>query len=604
MKAGDLYVEISVDEKGFANSLNSAQKTFENAGKKMASAGAALSKSITLPIMAIGAGLGALGKGAMDMEKSMAEVFTLMPGMTQDAMDGMTDEIKNFSKEFGMLPEEVIPALYQAISAGVPPDNVFEFLGTSAKTAIGGVTNLETAVDGLTTVVNAYGKDAISADKASDIMFTTVKLGKTTMEELSDAMFQVAPVASSLDVGFGDIAAAMAAITLQGTPTSVAATQIRQLLIELSKEGTKASSAFEVLSGKSFGDFIASGGTLNEALTLMAGGVKSVGDNGEITHTAMKDLFGSVEAGQAAIALTGAGAEAFASAVDQMGTSAGATQTAFETMEETVSHQMALLNSEMKVIGIEVGEQVLPVFLTLADMFREHMLPLIEGLAEKVKTALEWFDSLEPGVQKNILAAIGLVAALGPVLVIIGGVISVLGLILSPIGLVVVAIAGLIAVGVLLWKNWEKISDVAKSVWNGIVSTIERAINSVVGELNRLIEFANKIPGVNIGLIGEVDFSRYKSLTSTQRLTQERSGAQGATAGRVGSAVTLATGTNFVPSDMMAMLHKGEAVVPRQYNPALGGAEQTIIVTLDSREIGRAVAPRIVDTVRVATAIR
>ena len=596
MKAGELFVEINVDQKGFANSLGSAQKTFEDTAKKMKSVGATLTKNVTVPITAAVGALGLLGKQAMDMEKSMAEVFTLMPGMTQDAMDDMTAEVKRFSKEFGMLPEEVIPALYQAISAGVPSDNVFEFLGTSAKTAIGGVTNLETAVDGLTTIVNAYGKEAITADQASDIMFTTVKLGKTTMGELSDAMFQVAPVASSLKVGFGDIAAAMASITLQGTPTSVAATQIRQLLIELSKEGTKASKAFEVLSGETFGNFIASGGTLNEALTLMAGGVKTVGDNGEITHTAMKDLFGSVEAGQAAIALTGAGAEAFASAVDQMGASAGATQTAFETMEETVGHQMALLNSEMKIIGLEVGEQVLPVFLSLADMFREHMLPLIEGLAEKIKTALEWFDSLEPGVQKNILAAIGLVAALGPVLVIVGGLISVLGLILSPIGLVVVAIAGLIAVGVLLWKNWDKISSVAKIVWAGVVKTVENAVNGVINAINAMIRLINKVPGINIPEIGNVSFGS-SSVGGT-------ASTQGGSAAGMGNIARLATGTNFVPSDMLAMLHKGEAVVPREYNPALGGANQTIIVTLDSREIGRAVAPRIVDTVRVATAIR
>ena len=67
----------------------------------------------------------------------------------------------------------------------MPPDNVIDFMRTATEASIGGVTDLETAVDGITSVVNAYGEEAISASKASDLMFTAVKLGKTDFTQLS-----------------------------------------------------------------------------------------------------------------------------------------------------------------------------------------------------------------------------------------------------------------------------------------------------------------------------------------------------------------------------------------------------------------------------------
>ncbi len=57
-----------------------------------------------------------------------------------------------------------------------------------------------------------------------------------------------------------DVSAALATITVQGTPTKVATTQLRQALVELSKEGSKTDLIFRDLSGVSFRDFISSGG--------------------------------------------------------------------------------------------------------------------------------------------------------------------------------------------------------------------------------------------------------------------------------------------------------------------------------------------------------
>ena len=432
-----LVVELATDASKYKQGLSDASGATSSWGGKLAGlAGKAALGAMAAAGVAI-AGIGVAGvKEFIGFQTSMNEVFTLLPGMSADAMGQMQEDVKGFAKEFGVLPKETIPALYQAISSGVPKDNVFDFLEVAQKAARAGVTDLTTTVDGLSTVVNAYGKEIISAEKASDLIFTAVKMGKTTFDEMSASIFQVVPTAASLGVGFDQVAAAMAAITLQGVPTSVASTQLRQLLVELSKAGSEASDAFKQLAGKDFQSFIAEGKTLQDGLNLMAGGLTTTSSNagkaaektdslrrsidrlqdrlavarqrqsefndktkeslrlgnqqtidqltadlaaldGELagvtvtsstTTTKMTDLFGSVEAGNAALMLTGTGSETFTNILGEMGKSAGATDAAFATMSGGISASLDRLKASWSVMLLDVGERAAPAFAGLAEM--------------------------------------------------------------------------------------------------------------------------------------------------------------------------------------------------------------------------------------------
>ena len=320
-------------------------------------------------IIAASVGTAAIGIGIastmafVDFEKSMNEVFTLIPGTSQKAMDGMTNDVKNFSKEFGVLPDKVVPALYQALSAGVPQGNVFDFLETAQKAAKGGVTDLTTAVNGISSVVNAYGADTINATQASDLMFTAVRMGKTTFEEMSNALFNVNPIAAALGVKFGDVTAAMSAMTAQGIPTNVATTQLRQLFVELSKEGTKTSDTFEKIAGKSFKKFVAEGGNTQQALQLLE---KYAGK----TNVGINDLFGSVEAGSAALSLTGKGTDTFSKNLDEMSKSSGATEAAFGQMNKGLGPLIDKVKAWGSVLLIDIGQKIAPIIIEIAGSFK------------------------------------------------------------------------------------------------------------------------------------------------------------------------------------------------------------------------------------------
>ena len=277
MAKNTIQIVIKADGSSAVSGIKNVTNSLGNIGKM---AGGAVVAGIGAATVAI-AGLGAAGlKSFVEFEQGMNEVFTLLPGISGEAMSEMTGQVKEFSKEFGTLPNEVVPALYQAISAGVPSENVFTFLETAQKAAIGGVTDLETAVDGISSAVNAYGVDVLSAADASDIMFTAVKLGKTNFDQLSRSLFNVIPTASNAGVEFGNVAAALAVMTAQGVPTSVATTQLRQMLVELADSESVVALAFKDLSGKTFQDFVAEGGNVQDALAVISNGFDEVETTG------------------------------------------------------------------------------------------------------------------------------------------------------------------------------------------------------------------------------------------------------------------------------------------------------------------------------------
>jgi hypothetical protein len=201
-------------------------------------------------------------------------------------------------------------------------------------------------------------------------MFTAVKGGKTTFKELSDRLFQVTPIAASLGVEFGNITAALSAMTAQGVPTRVAATQLRQLLLELSKTGGAAADTFERVAGKSFVKFIEEGSNVQDALILME---EAATEN----DMRISDMFGSIEAGNAALALTGAGAQKFTDELRNAEEAEGATAEAAEVMNTSLVRQEERVEALKEEYQSLTGKGLAPakaMFLSLQEAVLESQV--------------------------------------------------------------------------------------------------------------------------------------------------------------------------------------------------------------------------------------
>lgn len=311
------------------------------------------------------AGVGAAAvKMAADFEGKMREVNTMI-GLSEEQFAALNDQVLDLSKEVGKSGDELAGALYQAISAGVPASEAIDMLRVSAQAAVGGVTDVETAVDGLTSVMNAFKIPAEEAGRVSDIMFTTVKGGKTTFEELSSSMFQVAPIAAAAGVKFEEVSAAIATVTKQGVPTRVATTQLRAAIQAIIKPTEDMKAAMVSLG-------ISSGQALLEEKGL-AGALDILTDAAKGNQEQLGKMFGSVEGLQAVLSLTGDNATTFGKDLEAMASSTGAATDAYNEVNKGAARQFEKLINLIKGMVTELGMKLLPV-----------LTPLIEGITDLV----------------------------------------------------------------------------------------------------------------------------------------------------------------------------------------------------------------------------
>ena len=348
---------------------------------------------------AIGVGV-ASTKMAADFDKGMREVNTLLrlPEAQFKTLQGETLEL---SKQLGIVTNQSVPALYQAISAGVPRDNVMEFLTVAGQASIGGVTDLKTAVDGLTSVTNAYGTEALSAGRAADIMFTAVRLGKTTFGELSGALFNVVPSAVRVGIEFEEVAAALATLTLQGVPTAVATTQLRAAIDSLSAPTTRQVKLMAEL-GLSF----TSAEISEKGLAAVFQEVIAAADGNDAV---LRKLLGSVEALSAVTILGGTGQQAFADALSETQASAGSAKAAFDEMEKSTARLWDRLKTQVSVIMIELGQQILP----LVNEKLEQFSTWVAENEDTIVNAFVKFGKAAEGFAKGLDVAFSLVQDLG-----------------------------------------------------------------------------------------------------------------------------------------------------------------------------------------------
>lgn len=142
------------------------------------------------------------------------------------------------------------------------------------------------------------------------VLIQTQNNGITTVDELGRCLSNVTPTAAAMGVSFEQVGAALATMTAQGTPAAQATTQLNSLLAELGKSGTTASNALAEATkgteyaGMSFQQMQAAGVPLNEILDMMR-------NYAEANGKSLLDMFGSIEAGKAALAMTGENAQTF-----------------------------------------------------------------------------------------------------------------------------------------------------------------------------------------------------------------------------------------------------------------------------------------------------
>lgn len=345
-------------------------------------------------------GAGASIKMAMDFNKSMASVATLIPEQAEK-LNRYKKAVQELSIETGIGTEIMSEGLYQVISAVGDTDDAMKVLELSSKAAVAGVSTTKDAVNLLTKVSTAYEDNSAGMiERVSDLSFLAVKLGVTTFPELANSMGKIAATSNAMDVSMVELYADTAALTKVMGDTSQAATSMDAVMGALMQGSGKLDDAFARLGVKSGKELIQTTGGLQNALMALK---KSVGGD----EVALAQMFGRKEAQKAAQLLTGSLYKEARRNMKAMGDAAGSTTEAFKEQTEDVNkmgHRWEQTKKRMVVAAQNIGERLLPV---------------LEKVLDKLEPFFKWLEKLDDEAIKN---AVEIAALAGKYLLLFGAI--------------------------------------------------------------------------------------------------------------------------------------------------------------------------------------
>lgn len=409
------YVQIIPSADGISGSLAEALGgEAATAGKSSgASLGASLVSSLKgfLAAAGIGATLKSAFTGGTEFETALAKVGTIADTAAVP-LDMLQSQIMEVSSTMGVGAADIAEATYQAISAGQSTEDAVAFAGQASLLAAAGFTSSASAVDILTTALNAYGLGADEAGHVSDVLLTTQNLGKTSVDELSSSMGKVIPLASAYNVSLENLSSGLAIMTANGIATAEATTYTKSMLNELGDTGSAVSKILQSETGQSFAQLMDNGASLGDVLQTLYNSVD--GDS-----TAFAGLWSSVEAGTGALSLANAGAEKFNDVLGQMQADSNLTETAYATMTDTMKHSMDLLQTALfDSVSGQLGSAIdlaKGYLKTLTDSIRSGgLVGLAEGLGsifmdlatnvgpQLLQSGIEMIDQLGKGLVTGI----------------------------------------------------------------------------------------------------------------------------------------------------------------------------------------------------------
>ena len=537
-KANEDIDKTSKKAESMAEKVGSA---FHKAGQKITSVGKAIA-----PVSAgMATVLGASVKSASDFTNGMAKMSTLFDTQKVSVSD-LSKQFINLSNKTGLASTELAEAGYQALSAGVDVNNAVSFVETAGNLAKAGFTSTATAVDVLTTAMNAYGEQAGTAEEISNKLVRTQNLGKTTVDELASAMGKVIPTASAMDVNIDNLTSGYVMLTKQGIATAEATTYLNSMMNELGDSGTDLGGIIKEKTGMSFQECMQSGMSLAEVLQV----TKQYADENGIAYN---ELWSSAEAGKAGLSILNGGVEEFNNTVGIMASKTDDVGEALNKLE-TPSVKVKKALNQVKNAGIEFGTTIMSA-----------LAPTLEKVTGLIEKATTWFSSLDEKTKQNIATAMALVAGLSPVLMIIGKLVGSIGslnlkftdladnvgnikdkmqslwgiLSAHPIALVITAVGALVAGFIYLWNNcegfrqfwidlWEvikqKTSEVVEAIktfFTDMWTKITEIFNSVKETVQSAWETIKNIVQVGVMLIAEILQTAFELITLPFRFIWE-----------------------------------------------------------------------------------
>lgn len=458
----------STEIKELKNNVSDNMSAMSTVGGAMKDVGKSMSKYVTAPIVAA-------GTASMYMftqfEEAMSQVKAV-GGMTGDELQRMTDLALEMGAKTKFSALEAANAMFELTKLGFDANEMMTALPATMDLAAAGGVGLAEASVIVAQSMNMFGESASQTTRYADVFAKAAAMGALDVTTLGEALSYAGPSAAAMGYSLEETAAALAVFSDAGIDSTRAGSTFEALMRDMKKNAMENGGALTFL-GKAGEEVAISMYDANGKIRPLVDIIRDL----EIATEGMTDA--QRDAALANVAntqglrglnvLLGKGADYLQTYTDEIYNSAGAGDEMARIMQDNLAGSLEQLGGALETAGIAIGEILAPV---------------IRDIADGIKVLVEWFVTLSPEVQKVVVVVAALAAALGPLLVIFGTILTTIpmmvqgwgilkvamGAVMLPALKIVAIIAAIIAVSVLLYKNWDKIKEFAGNLWEGIKS--------------------------------------------------------------------------------------------------------------------------------------
>ena len=516
-----------------AASTSVALSKIDQAGKKMEAFGDSVTSAgqKIMPASMAVAGLGAAAvKTATDFDEGMSKVAAIS-GATGDDLDTLRDKAREMGAKTKFSATEAAAAMEYMAMAGWKTEDMLGGIEGIMNLAAASGEDLATTSDIVTDALTAFGMSADDSAHFADILAAASSNANTNVSMMGETFKYCAPIAGALGFSAEDTAQAIGLMANAGIKGSQAGTALRTIMNNLAGEVKITGSALgEVTIATTNAD-----GSMRDLSDILANCRGAFSQLSESEQAAAAEALVGKNAMSGFLALMNAGdadIEKLSSSIDHCSdtfvkTVDGAIIPMSQALEEGidwieeyngVADQMASvmqdnLAGQLTILKSQIQE--------LAISFGEMLMPAIRSIVSKIQAFVDKLNGMSESQRKAVLTIGLIIAALGPLLVILGTVISKVGVamqgfvklatdvkklgvavkagtgifgklgaalggISAPVLAVIAVIAVLVAAFKHLWDTNEEFRNAITAIWNGIVSKIQAFCQGIVDRLNAL----------------------------------------------------------------------------------------------------------------------
>lgn len=459
-KIAGITIELDADTSKVVKGMDAVAKKVDAVGQSLQKVGTSLSKNLTAPIVAVGA---ASVKAFNEVDEGL-DTITQKTGATGEEAEAMGEIMKNLATSIPTDFKTAGEAVGEVSTKfGVTGDELESLSGQFVKFAQLNNTDVSNSIDSVQKALSAYGLGAEDAEGFLDRLNKTAQETGADVDKLSTGIVSNATAFREMGLSIDESVVFMGQLERSGANSETVLNGMRKALKNATAEGKPLDVALAELQNT-----ILNGTDSMDGLTAA---YDIFGKSGDQIYGAVKD--GTINFVDLATAMTDAG------------------NSVSDTFEGTLdpTDEFKTTMNELKVVGADVGGTLL-----------QMVIPVIRQVGEIITKVKEAWEGLSPETQQMIIKAAGIVAAVGPVLVVIGKVVSgissiisigsalvaAIGAISAPVVAVVAVIGGLIAIGVALYKNWDEIcawagrvKDKVTESWNNMKQNVSDSWNNM-----------------------------------------------------------------------------------------------------------------------------